>query len=74
VWLTVQQHPRWRIEVRDDGHGFEPVEGATDETHVGLRIMRERAAGIGAEVAVQSSPGEGTRVALQWPEPQALAA
>jgi two-component system, NarL family, nitrate/nitrite sensor histidine kinase NarX len=74
VWLTVQQHPRWRIEVRDDGHGFEPGAGATDETHVGLRIMRERAAGIGAEVAVLSSPGKGTRVALQWPEVQALAA
>jgi len=74
VWLTVQQHPRWRIEVRDDGHGFEPDANATDETHVGLRIMRERAAGIGAEVAVQSAPGEGTRVALQWPEAEALAA
>jgi len=74
VWLTVQQHPRWRIEVRDDGHGFEPGAGAADETHVGLRIMRERAAGIGAEVLVQSAPGAGTRVALQWPEVQALAA
>lgn len=74
VWLTVQQHPRWRIEVRDDGHGFEPGANAADETHVGLRIMRERAAGIGAEVSVQSSPGTGTRVALHWPEAQALAA
>jgi len=74
VWLTVQQHPRWRIEVRDDGHGFEPGSGAADETHVGLRIMRERAAGVGAEVQVHSAAGAGTRVVLQWPQPQPLAA
>lgn len=74
VWLTVQQHPCWRIEVRDDGHGFEPGGNGTDETHVGLRIMRERAAGVGAEVQVHSARGAGTRVVLQWPEAQPLAA
>jgi len=74
VWLSVQQHPRWRIEVRDDGHGFEPEAGAPDDSHVGLRIMRERAAGVGAEVQVHSAAGAGTRVVLQWPQPQALAA
>ncbi|MBL8325437.1 MAG: type IV pili methyl-accepting chemotaxis transducer N-terminal domain-containing protein [Rubrivivax sp.] len=69
VWLTVQQHPRWRIEVRDDGAGFDAAAArAADETHVGLRIMRERAAGIGADVVVESRRGDGTRVVLQWPE------
>lgn len=70
VWLTVQQHPQWRFEVRDDGRGFAANAGAgtgADDTHVGLRIMRERAAGIGAEVTVTSAPGAGTRVALEWP-------
>jgi two-component system nitrate/nitrite sensor histidine kinase NarX len=75
VWLEVQQHPRWRIEVRDDGRGFDAAGAAADETHVGLRIMRERAAGVGAEVAVESNPGRGTRVVLQWSEAaEALAA
>jgi two-component system nitrate/nitrite sensor histidine kinase NarX len=78
VWLEVRQHPHWRIEVRDDGRGFDAAAAmATDDTHVGLRIMRERAAGIGAEVAVASARGRGTQVVLQWPqaEPaQALAA
>jgi two-component system nitrate/nitrite sensor histidine kinase NarX len=69
VWLTLQQHPRWRVEVRDDGAGFDAAAARTaDETHVGLRIMRERAAGIGAEVAVDSARGAGTRVVLQWAE------
>jgi two-component system nitrate/nitrite sensor histidine kinase NarX len=75
VWLDVQRHPHWRIEVRDDGHGFDTAAvRAADETHVGLRIMRERAASIGAEVAVKSARGCGTEVVLQWPGPPSEAA
>ena len=68
VWLDVRQQPNWRFEVRDDGCGFAAAQPAADETHVGLRIMRERAASIGAQVRVRSSPGEGTRVAIELPE------
>jgi len=67
VWLDVQQRPQWRIEVRDDGVGFVPDEGPPDETHVGLRIMMERAERIGAELEVISTPGRGTSVILTLP-------
>jgi len=73
VWVDVQQQPPWRIEVRDDGRGFE-VDDAVDETHVGLRIMRERADGIGAQVQVRSQPGQGTCVTVELPQAHALAA
>jgi two-component system nitrate/nitrite sensor histidine kinase NarX len=68
VWVEVQQTPQWRVEVRDDGRGFEPGAGGADETHVGLRIMRERAQNIGATVEVASVPGSGTCVVLRLPE------
>ena len=74
VWVEVRQAPAWRVEVRDDGSGFEWDDRADDETHVGLRIMRERAERIGATVEVASVRGEGTRVVLQLPPPQRLAA
>ena len=74
VWVAVQQAPQWRVAVRDDGCGFDAAGGAPDETHVGLRIMRERAQRIGASVEVASVPGSGTCVVLQLPERQALAA
>ena len=74
VWVEVQQAPRWRVEVRDDGQGFDADGGQADETHVGLRIMRERAARIGATVELVSVPGAGTSVALTLPERQRLAA
>jgi two-component system, NarL family, nitrate/nitrite sensor histidine kinase NarX len=74
VWVEVQQSPPWRVEVRDDGCGFDPDHAAPDETHVGLRIMRERAGNIGATVEVASVPGSGTCVVLKLPERLGLAA
>lgn len=67
VWLDVQQQPQWRFEVRDDGRGFSTEGGPPDETHVGLRIMTERAARIGARIEVFSTPGRGTSVVLTLP-------
>ena len=67
VWLNVQQHPAWRFEVRDDGVGFVTDGPSYGETHVGLRIMGERAHRIGASLAVSSWPGAGTTVTLTLP-------
>jgi two-component system nitrate/nitrite sensor histidine kinase NarX len=74
VWVEVQQSPQWRVEVRDDGCGFEAGGAGPDETHVGLRIMRERAQHIGATVEVESVPGSGTCVVLKLPQRMGLAA
>ncbi len=67
VWVDVQQAPQWVVEVRDDGRGMENAAPALDETHVGLRIMRERAASIGATLDVTSVVGAGTCVMLTLP-------
>jgi two-component system nitrate/nitrite sensor histidine kinase NarX len=70
VWIEVQQSPLWRVEVRDDGRGFDVGGPMADETHVGLRIMRERAERVGATVEVASVPGSGTCVVLTLPQRQ----
>ena len=51
-------------EIRDEGCGFDlPDAGAEpDRSHVGLVAMRERAALVGGDVSVQTSPGKGTLV------------
>ena len=67
VWLDVQQQPQWRFEVRDDGNGL--ADAAVNETHVGMRIMAERAQRIGAQVDIIGNPGRGTSVVLVLPEP-----
>jgi two-component system nitrate/nitrite sensor histidine kinase NarX len=67
VLLHVTPSPAWRFEVRDDGSGFVVDSKDADETHVGLRIMRERAQRIGAQVQVNSAPGHGCSVVLELP-------
>jgi signal transduction histidine kinase/ligand-binding sensor domain-containing protein len=53
-------------EVRDDGVGFAPSDPgpAGARSGHGLRNLRERAARVGAKLAVDSAPGAGTRVRL----------
>jgi signal transduction histidine kinase len=62
---------RVRLAVTDDGCGFEP--GAPGPAHLGLQTMCERAAEAGAQLYVDSSPGHGTRVVLEW-QPASAAA
>lgn len=52
------------LEVRDDGCGFEPADEATSNG-LGILGMRERAGHAGAEFALDSAPGRGTRVGVR---------
>jgi signal transduction histidine kinase len=53
-----------RLEVRDDGAGFDPGEVAAG---VGFTNMRDRLAAVGGELGITSSPGRGTRVTARIP-------
>lgn len=66
VSLDVHKGAQWRFVVRDNGNGFDTAQ-QRGETHVGTKIMRERAERIGATVTIQSQPGQGTTVTLTLP-------
>ncbi|MEO7108728.1 MAG: histidine kinase, partial [Rhodoferax sp.] len=66
VDLEVLKGQGWRIVVRDDGVGFDALQ-ASRETQVGMKIMRERASRIGAQVEVVSASGKGCVVTLTLP-------
>lgn len=53
------------MTVSDAGRGFDTAAAARNRAW-GMRTMRERAEAIGANLAVDSAPGAGTRVAVQW--------
>lgn len=55
---------RWILEVRDDGVGFEGPEPPQPEHHFGIRFMRDRAASVGADLAVERAADGGVRVRL----------
>ncbi|MCX6030982.1 MAG: PAS domain-containing protein [Chloroflexi bacterium] len=54
-----------RLEVADDGVGFDPV-SAAEAGGQGLRGLRERAQRLGAKLEVASEAGKGTRVRVAW--------
>ncbi len=66
VSLDVVKGERWTFTVRDNGSGFDTGQSLA-QTHVGTKIMRERAERIGAKVSVVSAPGQGTSVTLELP-------
>lgn len=58
-----------RVTVADDGVGFDmgSGEGAGVGAQIGLHIMRERAARIGAALDIRSAPKQGVEVTLTLP-------
>lgn len=53
-----------RLRISDDGRGFDS--NGTQAGQLGLDIMRERAQGIGADLQIESEPGMGTAVLVEW--------
>ncbi len=53
------------VSIADDGTGFDGERVSPE--HLGLKIMRERARSVGAEFAIASAPGRGTRIDVHWP-------
>jgi signal transduction histidine kinase/ligand-binding sensor domain-containing protein len=55
---------RVALSIIDDGKGFDVA--AVPPDRLGLEIMRERASAIGANLAIESRPGEGSAVRVTW--------
>ena len=57
----------YEVLIEDDGIGFteKPANSGAGE-HVGLKIMKERARRFGGTLDIESDPGEGTRVILNF--------
>lgn len=70
---TAQIHIRCQstklcISVKDRGRGFDLAQtDKTDQSGLGLEIMRERAESIGGNLKIKSAPGKGTKISLWMP-------
>lgn len=68
----VASHPNVILRVEDNGEGFDPVQRpseALSEKRMGLLGMRERADMLGGRFDLQSLPGKGTRLLVEFPLP-----
>jgi signal transduction histidine kinase len=52
------------VEIHDDGRGFDPEAMSPEAGNHGMRSMRERAKALGAQLVIDSVPGQGTRLFL----------
>lgn len=53
-----------QLVIQDNGRGFN-ASSAQADAHHGLRLMRERADLLGADLQITSAPGKGTRVCVE---------
>ncbi len=75
VRVEVEDGRDFVLDISDDGQGYDAEEvAARGEAHVGLHIMRERAARMRAVIKLESRPGQGTRVLLTLPGAERQAA
>ena len=69
VWVRFDQSgDDLEVEVVDDGRGFDPSRTrSAGWPRFGLQTMRERAQSVGGSFAIESSPGQRTRVVVRMP-------
>jgi two-component system nitrate/nitrite sensor histidine kinase NarX len=70
IMLKDNLEGKCHVLIEDDGIGISKKVYGSPGEHIGLTIMRERAARLGGELRIESEPGEGTRVVLEFHAPE----
>jgi signal transduction histidine kinase len=68
VRVTLCGHAPMCLIIADDGQGFQPERGG--DGRFGLISMHERAAKVGARLHIRTAVGQGTNIAVEWPDPE----
>jgi two-component system sensor histidine kinase UhpB len=66
VTIEIGAGTRLTCRISDDGRGFDPAQGSEG---LGLIGMRERVAGLGGTLAIDSAAGRGTVISVELPWP-----
>jgi len=67
ILITIDDKDYIRILIENDGNGFDPSSIHSEAgKHLGLTIMKERAAHLNGELKIESEIDEGTRVELKF--------
>ena len=64
VWVSLSHDEEWRLSVRDDGRGFDPLRATAG---FGLSSMRAQAGALGGSMTFRSAIGKGSEVEVALP-------
>lgn len=67
VQVAFMRGKRIRMQIRDDGSGFDLEQAWQKNGHYGLATMQERAKQVGGEFRISSQPGSGTEIEVIAP-------
>ena len=67
ILLNHDNRGTYSLLIEDDGAGMAPPSDALPGERIGLSVMRERANRLPGELTIESEPGEGTRIVLEFP-------
>lgn len=73
IRVELRREPgRVRLELKDDGSGFDPAQlkGLARQGHLGLAILRRAVKARGGRLRISSRPGTGTRLLVTLPLPR----
>ncbi len=71
VLLRNNHRNEFLVMIEDDGCGTDLEPNAASEgEHIGLSVMEKRAERLGADIRIESEPGDGTRISLSFQHPQ----
>lgn len=67
IMIRQRENGRLHILIEDDGIGLQTLpENSKPGEQIGLKSMKERASRLKADFAMESEPGEGTRIILEF--------
>ncbi len=66
IQLT-QEEEQMRVNIQDNGRGFDPEKARDSGQSYGLHIMRERAESVGGLLEIDTRLGGGTRIEIRVP-------
>jgi len=64
LWV---ENDRLRLQIMDDGEGFDLDESLQDASNIGIIGMRERAFLLNGELTILTAAGEGTQIIAEFP-------
>ncbi len=68
IKVLIDMGQRIRLDVEDNGTGFNPDKIETDEATIGIKVIRDRVEMLGGEIIIDSAIGQGSRFSLSVPD------